>query len=287
VIRTTEGPWGAGSKESVSLVYEDDVRAIVGALDGRNGHLAEQVAAKSHLAYVESFATEPTLSQAFVPWFMRVVPNDDQQSEILLDLIGRNGGGKTAILSAEDYDTRYAVRSLTKAVTAKTGSAPLVLPLSSDTPSERIAEKIQNSRIEHLVIPFDSPLLQDLLIHLRQAMPRLKVYGTLHLAMGIENRKTPWSQYDGIYLIAPDLLNSGTENMHCNIRSAYTYDAVKMVIQSIRQGGTDRESITKTLSAMEYEGLTGPIAFDPLGNRTSRPLVFRIENGRPNQLTNP
>jgi len=43
VIRTAEGLWGAGSKESVSLVYEDHVRAIIGSLDGRNGHLAEQV----------------------------------------------------------------------------------------------------------------------------------------------------------------------------------------------------------------------------------------------------
>ena len=34
--------WGAGSKESVSLVYEDQVCAIIGTLDGRNGHLAEQ-----------------------------------------------------------------------------------------------------------------------------------------------------------------------------------------------------------------------------------------------------
>ena len=35
VVRSTEGPWGAGSKESVSLVYDEDVRAIVGSLDGQ------------------------------------------------------------------------------------------------------------------------------------------------------------------------------------------------------------------------------------------------------------
>ena len=89
MIRTAEGFWGAGSKESVGLVYEDNVRAIIGALDGRNGHLAEQVATKSHLTYIETYATEPTLSQAFVPWFMRVVPNDNQQSAIILDQIQR------------------------------------------------------------------------------------------------------------------------------------------------------------------------------------------------------
>ena len=67
-VRTTEGPWGAGSKESVGLVYEDESRVMIGSLDGRNGHLAEQVATKSPLTYMETFATEPTLSQAFVPF---------------------------------------------------------------------------------------------------------------------------------------------------------------------------------------------------------------------------
>ncbi len=113
VVRTTEGPWGAGSKESVALVYEDEVRAIVGSLDGRNAHLAEQVAAKSHLVYLETYATDPTLSQAYVPWFLRNVPNDNQQAEAIMERIGEEGAEKTAFLVSEDYDARYAVKSLT------------------------------------------------------------------------------------------------------------------------------------------------------------------------------
>ena len=146
VVRSAEGLWGTGSKESVAFVYEDEVCAIVGSLDGRNAHLAEQVAAKSQLSYIEAYATDPTLSQAFVPWFMRVVPNDDQQAEALVELIIKNGGGEIGILSTDTYDARYAVKSLTKEATRKTGSSPLVISMDSlGKQEQRIIEKIRES----------------------------------------------------------------------------------------------------------------------------------------------
>ncbi len=80
VVRSTDGPWGAGSKESVSMVFEDEVVAIMGSLDGRNAHLAEQVATKTRIVFLSSWATDMTLSKAFVPWYFRCLPNDHQQA---------------------------------------------------------------------------------------------------------------------------------------------------------------------------------------------------------------
>ena len=289
VIRTTEGFWGAGSRESVNLVYEDNVRAIVGSLDGRNGHLAEQVTAKSHLTYIETFTTDPTLSQAFVPWFMRVVPNDNQQSKVILKHIMHSGGGRIGILSTETYDARYALRSLTKAVTGETGSAPLVISLDSLAKHQQeITKKILSSKIDHLIVPFDAAVLRDLLMELGELMPSLKIYGTLHFTMGAESRKIPWSQYEGISMIAPVSKLSGNSGTLSDSRSAYMYDAVNMVIRAIRQTGTEREAITEYLSGIKYqEGITGPISFDELGNRNSKPVMIRIEEGQPRALELP
>lgn len=292
VIRTAEGFWGAGSKESVNLVYEDHVRAIIGSLDGRNGHLAEQVATKSHLTYMETFATEPTLSQAFVPWFMRVVPNDNQQSAAILNQIGREGGGTIGILSTEEYDTRYAVRSLTKAVAQETGMVPLVLDLDSRTIDQReVIEEILSSEIEHLVVPFDADYLEDLIIALREAKPVLRIYGTLHFTMGTENRNTRWDSYENVYMVAPGTKFNKTGNefresykkMFGSLpdsHSVYMYDAVNLVINAIHQAGTNREAITNYLSESEYSrGATGSISFDDLGNRQSVPSLILIKNG--------
>ena len=285
VIRTAEGFWGAGSKESVSLVYEDQVRAIIGSLDGRNGHLAEQVATKSHLTYIETYATEPTLSQAFVPWFMRVVPNDNQQSLTILMQIMKEGGGKIAILSKETYDTRYAVRSLTKAVAGETGMAPLVL--DTDTTSNiqvDVIEKILDSNIDHLVIPFDAIYLKDLIETLAEEIPDLKIYGTLHFAMGLESREDKWDSYEGIYMIAPSL-NGKKDDSLPDSRSAYMYDAVNLVINAIQKVGCEREAITDYISKSDYaKGVTGSISFDELGNRQGAATLIRIQNGVPHLI---
>jgi branched-chain amino acid transport system substrate-binding protein len=288
VVRTAEGFWGAGSKESVSLVYEDHVRAIIGYLDGRNGHLAEQVATKSHLTYIETLATEPTLSQAFVPWFMRVVPNDNQQSAVILKQILQKGGGTIGILSTDTYDTRYAVRSLTKAVARETGMAPVLIELDSSSNIQRkVAEQILSSHIDHLVIPFDADYLSELIITLGQVKPDLKIYGTLHFTMGVEKRSSGWNQYEGVYMIRPHVDRKKFSSLP-DTRSAYMYDAVKLVINAIHMAGTKRETITDYISDSIYSGgATGSYSFDELGNRQSLPGLIHIEKGVPRMITSP
>lgn len=285
VVRTAEGFWGAGSKESVSLVYDDHVCAIIGSLDGRNGHLAEQVATKSHLTYIETYATEPTLSQAFVPWFMRVVPNDDQQANTLLNQIKKNGGGKTGILSLETYDTRYAVRSLIKAMARESGVTSLVIHMDSKPELQMtIIEKIQNSGIANLVVPFYAPYMEELVLSLKKADPELRIYGTLHFTMDAQERNVSWNHYEDVYLVTPA---SGYESagLLSHSRQAYVSDAVDLVINAIRHAGTERQAITDYIAGSAYRGAaTGPISFDEMGNRLGDPALCRIENGVPSLL---
>lgn len=288
VIRTAEGFWGAGSKESVSLVYEDQVRAIVGALDGRNGHLAEQVVTKSHLCYIETYATEPTLSQAFVPWFMRVVPNDNQQSTTIINQIQKEGEGSIAILSTQNYDTRYAVKSLTREVARVTNSSPLVIELdNADFTQEKLIEKILGNDLGHLVIPFDAPFLRDLIISIRERLPALHIYGTLHFTMGVEKRNHAWKDYEGVFMIGPhyDIHKYPTLP---DSPSVYMYDAISLVVHAIRQVGTDRVAITNYISESEYStAVTGSISFDELGNRKGASTLTRIQNGKPELIKQP
>jgi branched-chain amino acid transport system substrate-binding protein len=285
VVRTAEGFWGAGSKESVSLVYDDQVCAIIGSLDGRNGHLAEQVATKSHLTYIETYATEPTLSQAFVPWFMRVVPNDNQQALSILHQINRDGGGKIAILTRDNYDTGYAVRSLTKAMALEYGVPPLVIRMDGKpVQQEQVIEKILNSGIANLVIPFDAPYMEELIPSLKKADPELKIYGTLHFIMDAQERNAAWDHFEGVYLVTP-VPGDGSAGLSPRSRPAYVTDAMGLVINAIRHAGTERQAITDYIAGSEYRGAaTGPVAFDDMGNRLGDPALCRIENGIPSLL---
>jgi len=58
VVRSMEGPWGTGSNQAVSLIFEDNVCALMSSGDGRNGHLIEQVAAKTRIVYLSSWASD-------------------------------------------------------------------------------------------------------------------------------------------------------------------------------------------------------------------------------------
>lgn len=285
VIRTAEGSWGAGSKESVNLVYEDQVHAIIGSLDGRNGHLAEQVAAKSHLSYIETYATEPSLSQAFVPWFMRVVPNDNQQASSIIDQIQMEGGTSIGILSMENYDTRYAVKSLTKVMAQKFGKSPLVIELdSSNIQKDDIIDLILTSGLDHLVIPFNANFVQDLIVTLKDKRPELNIYGTLHFTMGVEKRGSDWNAYEGVFMLAPHFDRTKQDILH-DSRSAYLYDAVNMVLMAIQEVGTDREAIKDYLSkTVHSNAITGSISFDELGNRKNAAVMLRIQSGVPSQI---
>ncbi|MDX1285295.1 MAG: ABC transporter substrate-binding protein, partial [Draconibacterium sp.] len=74
ITRSMEGPWGTGTKQTVNLVFNEKVWAILGSHDGRNAHLVEQVIAKTHIPFVSAWSADPTLAQAYVPWFFNVVP---------------------------------------------------------------------------------------------------------------------------------------------------------------------------------------------------------------------
>jgi len=287
VVRSTEGPWGAGSKESVSLVYEDEVRAYVGALDGRNAHLAEQVAAKSHLAYLETRATDPTLSQAYVPWFMRMVPSDDQQARAILSLIGEEEAGKITILSEENYDTKYGVKSLLKFAAMEYGCSPFIANVdSAGTNIQSTIDQIIESGSAHLLVPFCSEASLKIIAALREQQSDLHIYGTLAFSYGLESRGMESRRADLQSLEGMILLHSylGSPQQSptppWELPASYVYDAFMLILNAIHSVGPDRQSISDYILREEHPmGKTGPCRFDDLGNRTGELRFVQIRDG--------
>ncbi|MBN2174861.1 MAG: ABC transporter substrate-binding protein, partial [Bacteroidales bacterium] len=112
VTRSMEGPWGTGANQTVDLVFNEKVWAIVGSNDGRNTHLAEQVIAKTHVAFISAWSGDPTLYQAFVPWFFSIIPNNIQQAVALVEEIYYHQKiKKVMLLSDEEYDSETEVKS--------------------------------------------------------------------------------------------------------------------------------------------------------------------------------
>lgn len=293
VVRTTEGPWGAGSKESVALVYEDGVEAIVGSLDGRNAHLAEQVSAKSHLVYLETRATDPTLSQAFVPWFIRCIPGDDQQSEAIMEKAEKDGAARIAILSGPDYDTRHSVRSLARSAASRKGVSPLILEWDQERSGyEGVADKLRQHGASHLVVPFYHPSFPEGLAGLKRQLPDLKLLGNLAFTTGLEQHgEQELRGLEGMVLVCPGhRCAAGGEAFRDLFRKryasdpgvlcSYMYDAVTLVIEAMERRGADRDSLREILAGIRYEdGVTGVISFDVWGNRKESVAFATLRNG--------
>lgn len=292
-VRTTEGPWGAGSKASVDLIYKDSVVALLCALDGRNAHLAEQVTAKTHVACIETSATDPSLTQAYVPWYLRCVPSDDQQAELILKEIERLGAGKIAIICTGEYDTRMTAHSFTKILARSGSSGPLILNISNEESSARnLADQIRGLGIHHLILSLNAPVIEDLAPLLRKEMPDLNIFGTHAFTASCAYGKGKLQIYEGLYLVTSALPLSGEGKTfeasfsdryryQPSVAAAYAYDGMQMILAAIQTSGKDRELIRKSLESMDFKnGLTGQISFDELGNRKHAARLVKIENGQ-------
>ena len=295
VVRSTEGPWGAGSKESVSMVFEDEVVAIMGSLDGRNAHLAEQVATKTRIVFLSSWATDMTLSKAFVPWYFRCIPNDHQQAVSLVqEIYHRRKLKNVAIVAMEAYDSRYAASTFVKVTGSMNIAAPreyVCDPSGQHLPG--ILTEIEELGIEAVVL-FGGPEFASKIIPvLKQQSMNQMIFGTLAVGDGQKAISPDWKTLEGIVLVSSGhwFTEEGMAFQKEFLKSfgyqpgaaaAYAYDGINIIIGVIRRAGADRDRIIESfVEAHHKSGITGDIQFDAKGNRSGNSGLMTIRKGNP------
>ncbi len=98
VARWSADPWTGGATKVTQLVYEDQVWAIVGGVDGPSTHVAVQVATKAWLPILCASTTDRTSNSAIVPWMFSLLPGDQLVAPSLAAELAR--GPKRAIRRA-------------------------------------------------------------------------------------------------------------------------------------------------------------------------------------------
>ncbi len=293
IVRTADGLWGAGSKEAVKFVYEDEVSAIITALDGRNAHLAEQVATKSHVVQIATRATDETLSQAFVPWFFRIVPDDRQQAEKILQELSRNRISKIALMHADDYDQRMAAQTFKKKAFDRDIHIRTTHVYSSADPLKDASITEVNDEVEALVFFGLFRDARKIMDRVREKRADLAVYGSLAITLdGQVGREVSSGCEGGIFVSSKFCFTTPGQEFKKAFQesyghipdpaASYAFDGVKVIIQAIREAGPDREAIRDSLKEMRFAGgATGSIQFDKYGNRQSPVFMVRIIKGHP------
>ena len=291
VVRTADGLWGAGSKASVDFVHEDNVLAIVTAVDGRNAHLAEQVASKSQIVQIATRATEETLSQAYVPWFFRIVPNDRQQADALIDEIYiQQEISNVHLLYEEGYDYENGADSFKKRMKKRGFKLSGQSTFSSSNKGFNANIK---ENTEALIVFGSFHSAKQELDKIIGQNPAIQVFGSLNMSsdglIGSEYTQgceggifvsskfcftTPGQKFKDAFMRKYDLMP--------NPSASYAFDGINIIIEAILKAGPDRLAIRDALKDIDYKNAaTGPIRFDDSGNRISPVFFIRLIKGHP------
>src|ERR1019366_9099627 len=81
-VRSEDGQWGTVGNDAVILVCNRHADAIIPPSDGAASHLILQVSGRTR-APVASVCSDSSVTEAGVPWAVRVVPRTDQEAETL------------------------------------------------------------------------------------------------------------------------------------------------------------------------------------------------------------
>ena len=270
VVKSMEGLWGTGSKQAVSLIFEDSVVAILGSHDGRNAHLAEQVSAKARVVFLSAWTADPTLAQAFVPWFFNCVPNDMEQAATIAGEICKiQKYSRVAIISDNDYDSGSMLKHLLERMKSEGMKDPFQIKYSGDSQEiKEIMNKVRGADPECVILLVKPPASLKIASQMKTDKINMPVYCSLDQMNEDLTGGLPLDKYGHM----PGAV------------AAYAFDGMNILINAVRKSGTDRYEMQKALRGSIYEGVTGTIRFDERGNRDEQPSFAEIRDGIPVQV---
>lgn len=294
VVRTMEGPWGTGSKQAVDLIFEEEVWAIMGSHDGRNAHLVEQACTKTRVVFLSAWAGDPTLSQAFVPWYFSCVPNDLQQADALIDEIyERRKIEIVGLVSDNGYDAKLALNSFLKKVKASGRQEPLQFCYDNSAKDYNILlDRINLANVNAVVFFGQSSNSIGIIQLMRQRKMNQLIFGSLSLLDDNQISFTEMVQFEGVTLVSPEFWSGsgnrsfreeyyGTYGYMPGAVAAYAFDGMNIIVEAINNAGFDRNKLQESMASIQYEGVTGTIRFDKRGNRLGACHLMVIKKGIP------
>jgi len=295
VVRSMEGPWGTGSKQAVDLIFREKTWALIGLHDGRNAHLVEQAATKSQVVFLSAWSADPTLSQAFVPWFFNCVPNDNQQAESLFNEIYEIRKFRNIVVVHEnDYDSGKSHGSFMNVVKMSGSPDPLQFNLEDNVQETGIlTEKIKESDADCVVLFCTPTASLELIRQIKKNNPEPQVFGPLSILNENEQPALELKLFDNILSVPSGEWPEAEHRKFSQefkkiygyepgVAASYSYDAMSVLIEAVRQAGkSDYELIQKSIKNLQFNGVTGPIRFDDKGNRMGKFEIVKTRNGVP------
>jgi branched-chain amino acid transport system substrate-binding protein len=232
-----------------------------------------------------------------VPWYFSCVPNDLQQAdELIKEICFRKNINKIATVSDNDYDSKLALNSFLKRL--KVFGKPDPKQLFYDNWEQNFSillDQITNADISGIILFGQTSASVKILEQLRLRKVKIPVFGTLSVSGYSKDEESVLKSYEGAVLISSGhWFSSGGPGFRqeflkkygyqADAVAAYAFDGMNLIINAIKNAGTEREDIQKFLKNIKYEGTTGLIRFDDKGNRIGEVMLMEIKNGIPEKV---
>jgi branched-chain amino acid transport system substrate-binding protein len=286
--------WGSASNEAVKMIYDDQDWAIFGSISSESTHIALRVALRAEIPIVNSASTDPTIPETYIPWYFTDLQDDRVQCLTLARRIFTDLGLKrVAILRINSRYGRFGVLKLRDA--ARRLGHPIVIEqkyMPGDMDFSKQLKVIASSRADSIVLWADETQTAGILKQMRAAGMKQRVFGA-YRTLGPAMLKEAGDAAEGFEAVFPyDPTRNDPRWLSFNQRfetrfnekpeqfASLAYDAMNMLLDSICKAGLNRARIHDALANIEhYNGVTGPMVFDPNQKNVAPMFLATVHNG--------
>lgn len=299
VVRDESGPWGQASSEILKLIEQDHALVLLTSASGSIAHQAEQLANKISFPIL-TLASDPTTTQANVPWLFRLGPSDADQARAFSRRIYTELGLQRVLLIAQtDHDGRIGSAEFEKAARELKVPVPELLDVSPSTFNPvPVGEVIQAKAPDAVVVWTDTALARELLavVHkLRPSTPVFMCTKAAQLGNDGQNGNTSTATTEAkqnlgewFTIAASPAREEATwrefeESYRARTGSApgiaafQAYEAVHMIAAGLRATGTNRVLLRDYFASQgKFHDIAGIVPFDPAGNRVGEFALVKL-----------
>jgi len=288
VIRGRTGQWGADGVEAARMVTDDGALALIAPPDGAATHLVLQVSGRTSVPVV-SLCADSSVSQAGVPWMVRIVPRTSEEAQTLFTNIharrwvavvpvGRAGREVTSDLKEAAASSGCSLMKTIEVNPAFTNTA-------------RLAKQILAIRPDAVLLWLHPAMAGAVAKSLRVA----GFAGTLAGPGRLRSAEFATAAGDAINgLVVPSPVLEGNAatafkefadafrqrfGHEPDTAAAMSYDAARLLIRILRQTGP-RPAHEAFPIGVSHAGATGVLTFDTQGNRKVNLQLLEARGGK-------
>ncbi len=295
IISNDNGLWGSSGNEIIKMAYRDHVWAILGTIDGANSHIAIRVALKAELVMMNTGDTDPTFIETNIPWVMRVIGDDRQQSYLLVGyMIRKLGYQRLGLIRGSNRYGRFGVREVRDG--ARRLGHPVVLEMAYRLGAEDFSLQLERLREANLdaVVHWGDARESAIILNQMRQMGMRQPYFTCDRSVSEEFVQLAGANAEGVvcaYPWNPTRQDPKLEAFRKAFRTrfgdepetyaAHAYDGMNLLLWAIQVAGLNRAKIRDLLAyrTKPWPGVTGDITLSACLDDVSETYVARRENG--------